>query len=334
MAISISATNDGLSGQVKVNGVPMMNFGADTSGQLSLFRNRLINGDFRVTQRPTGTVVANTWVFGDADRTLAQVQGTTASGTVARISTAEPSSQFALAVTATTTGQTNILFQQRVEDINCFDLNGSSVTVSAMVAHNLATSCICYISLTKPVSPNAFSSQSGVTGNPSTAFVIPPNVATKISYTFTLGADEASYGLAPWVIFQGTGAVTSKIFWIGDFQMEKGSIATPFEIRPIGIDRMLARRYYERSDAGYYGTYFNGKITSNGSTFYSQPYRYMTAKRIVPNVTFTNVGAAGFSSAVGSVFNNTVDSVAESRVATSTHSSGIFGSVVAADAEL
>jgi hypothetical protein len=67
-------------------------------------------------------------------------------------------------------------------------------------------------------------------------------------------------------------------------QLEEGSIATPFEQRPIGLELSLCQRYYEKF------TYSLGGYAASSTAFIA-PLSFNTTKRVVPVVTISSLGS-------------------------------------------
>ena len=61
-------------------------------------------------------------------------------------------------------------------------------------------------------------------------------------------------------------------------QLEEGSIATPFEHRPIGLELALCQRYYEQSTVRLYGQ------DGNAGWLYGQWFGFKVQKRVVPTL--------------------------------------------------
>lgn len=166
---------------------------------------------------------------------------------------------------ATTTGAGSTYTQQRIEGINSRALNGRTVTCSATVFQNTGAALNAQITLGKPTTTlDTFAAQTilSVSGN----FSIPTGVPTKISWTYTLGAAEATLGLLAQFGFSAIGAVTSKDFWVGDLQLEAGSLVTPFETRPIGVELALCQRYLLAIPANQF--YGSGSMGASGAGSY------------------------------------------------------------------
>jgi hypothetical protein len=87
----------------------------------------------------------------------------------------------------------------------------------------------------------------GWTGQTSIAKVTPTLTTSFVTYSITgtvpVGANQIA------VIFQSTAfsasATTSDYFEISQVQLEAGSLATPFEQRPYGMELALCQRYYQ-----------------------------------------------------------------------------------------
>jgi hypothetical protein len=149
---------------------------------------------------------------------------------------------------------TKIGFAQRIEATNSYDLNGSTATLSVDLANSLLTTVTWTIryanttdtfgTLASPtrtqIATGTFTVNSTVTRY-STQITIPSAATTGIEIEFSVGAQ------------------TSGTWTIGNVQLERGSAATPFEVRPIGIELPLCQRYCQRL-----GNNFSGQ--SNGTT--------------------------------------------------------------------
>jgi hypothetical protein len=95
----------------------------------------------------------------------------------------------------------------------------------------------------------------------STNISIPAGASTGIEIEFSVGAQ------------------TSGTWSIGNAQVETGSVATPFETKPIGMELAMCQRYYE-----YVSPLF---VAQNSSVFTSFYIPYVT-KRILPTIATTS----------------------------------------------
>jgi hypothetical protein len=217
-------------------------------GQLAGMRNRIINGDMRVVQRGDVAVVANTVQYGGCDRFTTAVTATTASGTIRRqFGISGTVSGYAQAITSlTTTGTTTVAWSQRIERENTYSLNGKPVTVQLKVWQDTGSTQTFTAGIYKANAVDNFSSTALIGSTSSVS--VPTSTWTTMTFTVTLGATDASNGLLLYGAYNNIAAVTSKFFNIGDVQLEIGSVATPFEHRPYGIELALCQRYFERID--------------------------------------------------------------------------------------
>ena len=88
--------------------------------------------------------------------------------------------------------------------------------------------------------------------------------------------------------------VANSTFYLTGVQLEQGSVATPFEQRPIGTELALCQRYYEKSFPltttpanGLYSVSTTGTVTYSDYWVLAMGWiPFSVEKRIVPNMTF------------------------------------------------
>jgi hypothetical protein len=210
--------------------------------------NRLINGAVAIDQRNAGasqTVTAAAALAYTVDRWYAYSTGANVTGQrVAGLGALQYLYQFTGAASTTAIG-----FGQRIEAANSYDLNNTTVTLSAFLANSLlstvtwtayyATTADTFGTLASPTRTQiatgtwtVSSSLARYTAN----IVVPAAATTGIEIVFTVGAQ------------------TSGTWQIGAVQFEPGTVATPFERRPIGAELALCQRYlpaYNATTADY-----------------------------------------------------------------------------------
>ena len=93
-------------------------------------------------------------------------------------------------------------------------------------------------------------------------------------YTFTI-TQNPDVTSKQFVVYPRLGTDSTNVYsYITNVQLEEGSVATPFEQRPIGLELSLCQRYYESS------------TTSGTSTTIGIWHTYKATKRIIPTLTF------------------------------------------------
>ena len=211
------------------------------------FKNYLINGGFRLWQR--GTSFTSNNVYG-ADRwkhAYGDGTGTTSREPFALGQTAvpgEPRYYFHHDRTSAATS-TNTVIRQRVEGVRT--LAGVTATWSFYGKCDLAKTF------------NLFIFQNfGTGGSPSATVVAGPiafNCGTSWSrHQFKFNIPSISgktFGTASndyvEIVLQEAGSFSAFILDIAQVQLEKGSVATSFQYRPIGMELDLAQRYYSKT---------------------------------------------------------------------------------------
>ena len=201
------------------------------------FKNRFINGAMQVAQRGTtgtsGSSVPTTApTYPSVDRWYAYATGATVTvAQVAGTGAIKNNLQVSGAASVTAVG-----VGQRIEQLNCYDLAGSTCTLSVNMSNSLlttvtwtasyATSADTWSAKTQ-IATGTFTVTSTLT-NYSAQISVPAAATTGIEILFTVGAQ------------------TSGTWVIGNAQLEKSSIATTFDYRPYTTELQLCQRYYQK----------------------------------------------------------------------------------------
>lgn len=264
------------------------------------FKNYIINGNFDIWQRGTSQTSSG---YGSADRWVNFSIGSTKTTSMQITNKTEPfnSIKFCRTVVSSVAGAGNAVgIQQRIELVNT--LHNKTCTLSfyakADTTKNIAIDFVQYF---------------GSGGTPSA--IIEGIAATKIQITsswakYTITANIPSIGGKSagtdgndsfWVRFwfdAGSDYNTrsnnlgqqSGTFDIAQVQLEEGSVATPFENRPYGLELSLCQRYYQTINTTFSET--ASTIGANSVKTVSLP----TPMRINPIVWENVEGGGGVAS--------------------------------------
>jgi hypothetical protein len=228
----------------------------DVSGSPLVFRNKLINGGFDIWQRGTSQTTSG---YGSDDRWGNENTGSTKTAsrqTFTLGQTDVPGSPkfWSRTVVTTSAGASNFCNKiQRVESV--LTLAGQTATLSfwakADASKNIAVEFVQWFGLGG--SPSSIVSGIGVTTCALTTswqkFVVTVNVPSITGKT--LGTDLGDF-LAAVFWFDAGSTFNSRTnslgqqsgtFDISNVQLEAGSVATPFEQRPVGTELVLCQRY-------------------------------------------------------------------------------------------
>ena len=217
------------------------------------FKNRFINGAMQVAQRGTsgtsGAAVPTTApTYPSVDRWYAYATGATVTvAQVAGTGAIKNNLQVSGAASVTAVG-----VGQRIEQLNCYDLAGSTCTLSVNMSNSLLTTVTWTASYA--TTANTWSAKTTISSgtftvtsslaNYSAQIVVPAAATTGIEILFTVGAQ------------------TSGTWVIGNAQFEPSTtVATSFDYRPYTTELQLCQRYYYRvvsgSTFGRFGSSFN-----------------------------------------------------------------------------
>jgi|LakMenEpi03Aug12_release.lakeMendotaPanAssembly.Ray.scaffolds.fasta_scaffold28175_2 hypothetical protein len=246
---------------------------------LNYGRNRIINGDFNIWQMGTSIVPALSSIAYTADQFYAFVTG--AAPTYARVTLSGSGingSDTALQITGIGGNTTNNI-GQRIEAANCTDMIAGKVyTLSAMIYSSSGSLSPTYSIQTANASDN-FSTLTALASG--TLSSVPATTWTKVSVTFTC-TNECLKGVQ---IEVQLGSITAgRTVLVKDFQLEAGSVATPFEKTLAPLELIKCQRFYETGFAIL-------EVYSAGSTACSMTPYFKVTKRTNPTVTVADNGS-------------------------------------------
>jgi hypothetical protein len=297
---SVNITADGRLGVGVTNPARALEVAGDVvcAGTLSagnplMFRNALYNGDMRIAQRgtsftnPNGTYTLDRWnIVSGTGLTVSQIQsGLTNFSNAVQIQTSSTTTQ-------------NIYLCQSLETRDVVRFQGQTVTVSLW--YRIPTSFTgtwapwVWSSTAVDAKLNDIGSGTGL-GNGA----MPNTTAwTYASFTTFVPTTVNSLGV---MFLNFNNVVNGATLQITGVQLEKGSVATPFEVRPYATELALCQRYYEQS---YSIGVAAGTNTSNGYVYttnicdasgYGFPFvKYTVPKRAIVVPTFyTTSGTLG-----------------------------------------
>lgn len=251
-------------------------------------RNRIINGSMAVDQRNAGasqTFTAAAALAYSVDRWYGYCTGANVTGQ--RVTGAVTNTyyyRFTGAASVTAIG-----FGQRIEALNSADLAGTTAVLSVDLANSVLTSVTwtayyanttdTFGTLASPtrtqIATGTFTVTSTVTRY-STQISVPAAATTGIEIVFTVGAQ------------------TSGTWTIGNVQLEKGTLATPFEWRPFPVLLAMCQRYYQYWGGGTNQFQLRGYNTASGAL--SQTIVYPVSFRTSPTI---SIGTVTYSNASG-----------------------------------
>lgn len=309
MTTKLSSSADGAYSSISVGANEVMRFGADNSGQPFPFRNRIINGAMVIDQRNAGaSLTQTTGVTYSVDRFYIYGSVTSKFSIQRNADSLTPPPGFGWYAGVTSLSAYSIpagesyRFHQAIEGLNIYDFawgtaNASPATLSFWVRssktgtfggsiYNDATNRCLVFSYTINAANTWEKKIITIPGDTSGTWE--KGNAIGIAISWSLGAGSSYLGAAgSWgssLLFGVTGQTnivdTNAAKWyITGVQFEKGSIATPYEFKPVEQEFVSCFRYYESiymyvSATGY-------------------PHAFKALKRDTP--TYIGGGGTGFS---------------------------------------
>ncbi len=228
-------------------------------GALAGLRNRVINGNFYNDQRNSGaaqTITAAAALAYTVDRFYAYCTGANVTGQ--RVAGTAPNAflyRFTGAASVTKIG-----FAQRIENLNCQDLAGSTATLSVDLSNSLLTTVTW--TAWRANTDNTFGTLAS------------PTVTSIATGTFTVNSTLTRYNVNIAIPSAATtgiqiefsvAAQISGTWNIGNVQLEPGPVATPFEQIPIGLSLALCYRYFQQLPVSLAGS--SNPVSTVGTGF-------------------------------------------------------------------
>lgn len=267
-----------LVGNVNLGSISSNTVGNICAGNLGMFRNRIINGDMRIAQRGTSLVggtgtgafyLIDRWNLSYSITTggLTQSQNTLTTSDTPYLNAGFKYS-YKITVNTATTSYNYIVPTQVIEGLNISDFNwgstaGTPITLSFWLRTNAATNSIIPVTIRNLAATYCYNANVTVTATNTWQFVTlqiaaPPsgsswNIDNTIGIVLFIGGFQTTTSSpGTWLNGNFIGTSTSTNIWatLNNFieltgvQLEKGTIATPFEIRPYAIELQLCQRYH------------------------------------------------------------------------------------------
>lgn len=218
-------------------------------GALAGLRNRLINGDMRVAQRATlSTTTAQG--YSTVDRWYCDRAGSVAGLTMSQVYGAFGTNKYCLSLQRDSGNTSTAVIDayQVIEGMNCRDMAGKTVTLSFRIGTGTSVTAsghsaeLFYQTTTTDIGPaGAWTSIGGQ------AFTVAAATSlTAKSFQFAVPAGATQLMVKIVLAVSGTAGADDR-FYLTEAQLETGSVATPFETRPYGMELALCQRYYEKS---------------------------------------------------------------------------------------
>jgi hypothetical protein len=308
------------------------------------FRNRIINGDMRIAQRGTSNVVPSTGteqVVFAVDRWASDDYITSGGGSITQTQQTLAASdtpyqigfQYSLRHTATV-GVTSYVYYgllQRIEAVNVADLMwgtsfGQPVTVSFWFRTNAPSGSSMNICIRSAAYNVNFNQNFVAIGNGQWQYVTltippPPNGTSWATYTtlYLGGLQPAQFAATPgWSSTGNNWGLNGTYPWAqnaGNFieftgiQIERGTVASPFEVRPYATELALCQRYFTQLGGQMVYNYFGSGLASSATSAYilcplPVPMRYPNGSTVTTVGNFNLIGLISGTygnAAVGSI---------------------------------
>lgn len=210
-------------------------------------RNGILDGGCQISQVVTTQTLTTSYKYGYNDLFLMKGSGTaisagsssTATPTVASTKTSKCDS-----ITGVTITGTGIVFgARRIEAIDALKYKNRTVSVAVTVGHNVGSAINYQINLYKPTVSDNYASRTLISS--SSAISVVSGVSTLIEFK-NVSAGDVTNGLE-FEVQASCGAITTKSFEFGDWQLNPGVEALPFSSEDFTSSLLQVKRHYRKS---------------------------------------------------------------------------------------
>jgi hypothetical protein len=263
----------------------LTNYPNMTTTPISGFRNAIINGGFDIWQRGT-TFSANNIYTADRWWHVNDSVGATSVDRVAADSALIPGCEYFLRMTRTS-GTNRWVVGTNLETSVVKKFKGRTVILSYWLRKGSSLTADVGVALKTTSAEARFNSSVDSSTATITAAQLSTSTFTRFTQTLTIPAGSTALGLAVEFEAKSQAGAANAFLDIAMVQLEIGTIATPFEQRPIGTELALCQRYYEKS---YDQATAPGTVTEtgvhrhsgcgNGSGRHYVPIRFKVEKRV------------------------------------------------------
>jgi hypothetical protein len=281
------------------------------------YRNRIINGDFRVDQRGATTYDVSSGPTYTMDRWRSYCVG---GGTLRAVRTGSlvgGSSYYCVAsafvADASLAAGDVYIYNQCIEGLNVADLlwgtaNAKPITLSFNIGGNASYTLAISVQnsnntrayvTTIPVSTTYYRATITIPGDTSGTWLKDTGVGLQISFVLGSGTTFNAPAANAWqagnyISVAGASNIMATAnnyiaFW--DVQLEPGNVATEFERRLYGTELLLCQRYYQQYGGG--GQYPRKRSFTNASGYNLTPITFTQPMRATPTVVRVGNWSAG-----------------------------------------
>ena len=268
---------------------------------ISGFRNAIINGGFDVWQRGTSATAVNN-SYTSADRWVNTFDGSSSATTISRqsftlgntISGYEPEYFLRYAQTSAGSGGSFRTICQRIEGVRTFA--GQTITLSFWAKADSSRTVDTRIRQNFGSGGSANVDTLGSSINLTTSW---SRYSTTVTLPSISGKTIGTGNMLEVFLFLPLNTTQTIDIW--GVQVERGSIATPFEQRPIGTELSLCQRYFLAVGGNEAMILFTRGVDARPNTIIPLP----VPLRTTPSPSYTgSVGVTNYWQAVGSMSGN------------------------------
>jgi hypothetical protein len=285
------------------------------SSQSTTFRNVLYNGDFRINQRGISTTVGSPSAIGTTattaytlDRWLCYrgsfaTQGYVAQGTMTSVDLPYQNDGLVnfmrIGRNAGDTSTQTIYTWNALESRDSYRLAGKYVTLSCYYRTGAALAGTLYAQVATSTGTNQNASTVWAGPAYQTYTLSASSSWTKVSFSAHVPASATQVAATLYYNPTTAMAVANDYFDITGVQLEKGTMATPFEVRPYATELALCQRYYQVFGPGNttgYNRFGAGTLNLAYQGVFAIPLQ--VSMRAAPTV-FSNSAVSTFSVSSG-----------------------------------